>query len=183
MKKALVLFGVALCAFVGVQAEEKADCLKEGDGVAAFNVVDVTGPSAGEKLCYRCRYGARPVVSIFARDVDDKVASLVKEVDTVVGKNKEEKKMAAFVVLLSDNPDDQTEKLKTMAAKKEIKDTPLTTFEGTAGPPEYKIQKDAEVTVMMWVDGKVKVNEVVKKSDLSKEKIASIVKNTDKILN
>jgi hypothetical protein len=183
MKKALVLFGVALCAFVGVQAEEKSDCLKEGDGVAAFNVVDVTGPSAGEKLCYRCRYGSRPVVSIFARDVDDKVASLVKEVDAVVGKNKEEKKMAAFVVLLSDEPDAQTDKLKKVAEKQQIKDTPLTTFEGTAGPPEYKIAKDAEVTVMMWVDGKVKVNQTVKKADLNKEKIAAIVKDTSKILN
>ena len=46
--------------------EKKADCLKVGDGVAPFNVVDVTGPRAGEKLCYRCSYGSRPVVSISA---------------------------------------------------------------------------------------------------------------------
>lgn len=182
MKKVLVLFGVALCANIGLMAAEKAECLNEGDRVAAFNVVDVTGPAAGEKLCYRCRYGNRPVVSIFARDVNEDVASLVKQVDSVVGKNKDAK-MAAFVVLLSDNPDDQSAKLKAVAEKQEIKDTPLTTFEGTAGPPEYKISKDADVTVMMWVDGKVKVNESLKKGDLNKDKIAALVKSTDKILD
>lgn len=182
MKKVLMLLAVAACANTGLFAEEKADCLKEGDGVAAFYVNDVTGPSAGEKLCYRCRYGSRPVVSVFAREVNDNVAALVKEVDGVVDQN-EDKKMAAFVVVLTDNPEKQNDALKTVAEKQSIKHTPLTTFDGVAGPPEYKIAQDADITVMMWVDGKVKVNESLKKSDLTKEKIASLVKSTGKILN
>jgi hypothetical protein len=182
MKKALMLLAVAVAANTGLRAEEKADCLAEGDAVAAFYVTDVTGPAAGEKLCYRCRFGNRPVVSVFAREMNDNVASLVKQVDEVVGKNADNK-MAAFVVLLSDDPETQNDSLKAIAEKQQIKNTPLTTFDGAAGPAEYKIAKDADITVMMWVEGKVKVNESLKKGDLNKEKIAALVKNTDKILN
>ncbi|MBX3441474.1 MAG: hypothetical protein KF774_03645 [Planctomyces sp.] len=182
MKKVLALLAVACVANTGLFAEEKPECLAEGDSVAAFYVTDVTGPAAGEKLCYRCRYGNRPVVSIFAREMNEEVAALVKEIDGVVGGNKE-KKMAAFVVLLSDQPEAQNDKLKAVAEKQQIKETPLTTFDGAAGPAEYKIAKEADITVMMWVDGKVKVNETLKKDQLSKDKIATLKKSTDKILN
>jgi hypothetical protein len=177
-----MLLAVACVANTGLWAEEKSDCLKAGSDVAPFHVVDVTGPSAGEKLCYRCKYGDRPVVSIFAREMNDDVANLTKQVDAVVGKNAD-KKMAAFVVLLSDQPEAQEAKLKSVQKSQDLKNTPLTTFDGVAGPPEYKIAKNADVTVMMWVDGKVKVNESLKKSELNKEKITTLVKETDQILN
>ena len=66
---------------------------------------------------------------------------------------------------------------------KKIKNTPLTNYEGEAGPAAYKISKDADITVLMWVDGQVKVNHAFKKSDLSKAKISELVKETSKILN
>ncbi len=182
MKKLLAVLSVACCATVAAWAEEKTDCLKEGDGVAAFYVTDVTGPSAGEKLCYRCKYGSRPVVTIFAKQMNDKVASLTKKIDEVVGSNKDAK-MAAFVVILTEDPEGQNDSLKTVATKQEIKHTPLTTFDGLAGPDKYKLSKDADVTVMMWVESKVKVNEALKAKDLTDEKIATLVKSTSKILN
>lgn len=182
MKKVLAALSVACCATVASWAAEKSECLAVGDQVAPFHVTDVTGPAAGEKLCYRCRYGARPVVSIFAKQMDSNVAALTKKVDTIVGEHSD-KKMAAFVVMLTEDPEQQTDTLKKVASKEEIKNTPITTFDGLAGPPEYKIAKDADVTVMMWVDGKVKVNESMKNSELNADKIASIAKSTDKILN
>ena len=183
MKKLLAVLSVMCCAAVAAVAEEKkADCLKVGDGVAPFNVVDVTGPRAGEKLCYRCAYSSRPVVSIFAKQMNDKVASLTKKIDEQVGQHKDEK-MAAFVVILTEDPEGQAAGLKAVAAKQELKNTPLTTFDGIAGPEDYKIAKDADVTVMMWVDSKVKVNESLKASELNDEKIAALVKSTSKILN
>ncbi|MBT5021107.1 hypothetical protein N9153_03175 [Planctomicrobium sp.] len=156
--------------------------LEVGDRVGAFYVKDVTGPAAGQKLCYRCRYGQKPVVSIFARNMDGNVASLVKSVDGVVSQNKA-KDMAAFVVLLSDAPEASEGNLKEVAKAKGISSTPLTTFDGVTGPPSYNISKDAEVTVMMWVGGQVKVSEELKASELTKEKINSLVGKTNTILN
>ena len=59
---------------------------------------------------------------------------------------------------------------------------PLTTFNGTKGPDGYKINSKADVTVMMWVDGKVKVSQGLSKSDLNKETIAKLVGETKSIL-
>ena len=93
----LVLFVAAAAA---VAAEPKAATLQVGDAVEAFYVKDVTGPAAGTELCYRCRYGNRPVISIFTRKVTDQVASLTKEVDATVGRHAD-KDLAGFVVVLT----------------------------------------------------------------------------------
>jgi hypothetical protein len=175
---ALLAVAVASPAF----AEDKAECLALGSKVGAFYVTDVTGPAAGEKLCYRCRYGARPVVSIFCREINDNVAALVKEVDTKVGANKEAG-MAAFVVLLSENPEADAQKLKDLAAKQGIQNTPLTTFDGAAGPAGYQVAKDADVTVMMWNESELKVNDAFKKGEFAQDKVAGVVGKTSTILN
>lgn len=179
MKKFLATVAAVVCvASVGLAADK----LELGSNVDAFYVKDVTGPAAGEKLCYRCRFGQRPVVSIFTRSVDGNVASLIKQVDATVGQN-DSKKMAAFVVVLTDNPEAQEGALKQVATAQGIKNTPLTTFDGAAGPGSYKIAQDSEVTVMMWVGSKLQVNESLKASDLTAEKVSEIVKQTGKILN
>ena len=121
------------------------------------------------------------MVSIFARNITDDLASLVKKIDKVVGENKG-KKMAAFFVLLSDDPDAAEPKLKELAKKHNIKNTPLTVFDGIAGPRNYKIAKDADVTVLMWTGQKVKVNHAFSKGGLNKETAKAIVADTSKIL-
>ena len=179
MKKLFAVLAV-LTACVSAQADEKS--LAIGESVAPFNVVDVTGPAAGEKLCYRCRYGNKPVVSVFARKMTPEVASLTKGIDGVVGAN-EAKKMAAFVVLMTDTPEASEAALKTVAKDQGIKHTPLTTFDGVAGPEEYKLAQDSEVTVMMWVGGKVAVNKSYKAGELTAAAIEASLKDTAKILN
>ncbi len=184
MKKLVATtFALVIAAGVAVGvADELKSGLPLGDKVPAFNVKDVTGPNKGTSLCYRCQYGARPVVTIFTRTMDDNVAKLVKEVDGLVGKNGE-KQMKAFVVVLTDSPDEQEKKLTEVASKNEIKNVPLTVFDGPAGPPNYKIAKDAEVTVMMWNKSEVKANQAFAKGKFDKKAVESVVADTAKILN
>ncbi len=183
MKKMIALAAAALLSVsYFAQAADKAECLEVGSKVGAFYVTDVTGPEAGKKLCYRCKYGNRPVVTIFSRNVDDQVASLVKGVDDVVGKN-QDKSMAAFVVLLSDNPEKSADTLKKTADSAGVKHTPLTTFDGQAGPEGYKIAKEADTTVMMWVNGELKINETYKQGKLDSAAVSKLVGETKTILN
>ena len=181
MKKFVASVAAALfCCSAAIAAELKSG-LEVGEAPGAFYVQDVTGPSAGkDPLCYRCQYNKRPVVAIFTRKVDDKVASLVKQIDSKVAKNGD-KKMAAFVVVLSDDPAANEAKLKELAKKEGIK-IPLTTFENAAGPEDYKISKDAEVTVLEWVESKVKVNHSFAAGKLDDEGIKAVVSDTAKIL-
>jgi hypothetical protein len=184
MKSVLSLSVLASAIFASgaVQAADIESGLQVGEYPGAFNVADVTGPSAGQKLCYRCRYGSQPVVSIFARKIDDNVTKLVKEIDGVVGKHRDER-MAAFVVLLTDSPDDAEGQLKKVASDNKIGHTPLTVFENTVGPAKYKINKDADVTVMMWVESDVKVNHAFAADALNADAISKVVSDTQKILN
>ena len=179
-----VLAVTALCFGYRLTAEEKAaECesgLKVGKSVPAFQVRDITGPNKGKQLCYRCAYGARPVVTIFAQKLDDNVTSLVKQLDGVVAKN-EEKDMRAFVVFLTDDADSLKPKLEELAEKEGIS-IPLTVAaDGASGPRNYELNPDAKYTVMMWSKHKVVVNHAGK-DDLNKAKVREIVKDTAKVL-
>ena len=121
------------------------------------------------------------MVNIFTREITDNLTSLVKQIDEQVGANSDQK-MAGFVVLLTDDPDAAEPRLKELAEKNKISNTPLTVYDGVAGPENYKIAEKADVTVMMWVGGEVKVNHVFEKGKLDRKSVAMIVKDTAKIL-
>jgi hypothetical protein len=120
-------------------------------------------------------------VSIFAREVTDNLASLVKQIDEQVGKN-QNKQMAAFFVLLAEDEDAAAGKLAELAKKHGIKNVPLTVFDGTAGPPDYKIAKDADVTVLLWRKQTVKANHAFAKGALDKKGAEAIIADASKIL-
>ena len=128
------------------------------------------------------------MVSIFAREITDDLTSLVKELDRVVGENGKAKKkkkvkgkakgqqpMAAFVVLLSDDPDADEKTLQALAKKEGIKNVPLTIFDGISGPPRYKIAKDADVTVMMWAGLTVKSNHAFAEGEFNADSVGKIL--------
>ncbi len=182
MRKFLGVLAAALVLPAALIAADKVESgLKEGASVPAFNVRDITGPAKGETLCYRCRYGSQPVVTVFAREMNDSVKDLVKKIDKKVGENKDHK-MAAFVVVLTNDPDSVEPKLTKLASESKIKHTPLTVIEGDAGPEGYKIGKDAEVTVMMWVEGKVKSNHAYGKGKFDAKAVETVLADTSKIL-
>jgi hypothetical protein len=111
---------------------------------------------------------------------------LVKQIDEQVANNTD-KKLASFVVLLSDDPDADEAKLKQLAEKAGIKtgkeaNVPLTIYDGMAGPPNYKIAKEAEVTVLHWKGQKTVVNHAYAKGKLDKAAVKEIVESTAKIL-
>lgn len=184
MKKSLMACAALVVASIGlaVAAEKVQSGLEKGAKVPAFYVKDITGPAKdGEELCYRCRYGSQPVVTVFAKEMTEEVAALTKELDGVVAKNRDQK-MAGFVVLLSNDPEKAAPSLAKTAEKMKIEQLPLTTFNGTAGPKGYKINEKANVTVMMWVDGTVKVSEGFNKGELTKDAISKVVAETKQIL-
>ncbi len=117
------------------------------------------------------------MVSVFTRSITDNLASLVKQIDTAVAKNKKAQ-LKAFVVVLSDDPDLDEPKLKALAKKHGIKNVPLTVFDGVAGPPSYKIQKGAETTVLMWRRGRVTRNHGFEKGKLDKAALKTLATDT-----
>ena len=172
MRRGVSLVVAACLAASAVWAAEVQSGLGKGEFVPAFNVTDVTGPAKGTELCYRCRYGDRPVVCIFAKELTPEVAQLTKAMDEVVAKNGDAR-MAGFLVVLNDS-DKAEAALKAAADKHKIGKIPLTTSKEAHGPSGYKLNPSADVTVMMWVDSAVKVSKGLGQADLKKETIEEI---------
>ena len=122
------------------------------------------------------------MVAIFTRRLTDDLTGLVKKVDETVAKN-QNKKMRAFVVYLTDDPDASEAKLKATATKLGLSpSTPLTVFQTSEGPGSYKLSRDADVTVLLWSKLKVKANHAFGKAPLTEEAVKTVLADTAKIL-
>ena len=79
---AAVVFGASLAT------AEVTSGPQVGDSVGAFTVTKVAGNpddgfAVGRSGCYRCKTGSKPVVMVFARSADEKLAKLLKKIDEV----------------------------------------------------------------------------------------------------
>ena len=117
---------------------------------------------------------------IFAREVSDSLTSLVKKIDAATAKNSADK-MGSFVVFLGDD-EGMEKKLKDLAEKEKLEKTPLTIFAKPNGPEDYEIAKDADVTVVLYTKGVVKVNHAFKKGELHPADVDKIVAELSTIL-
>jgi hypothetical protein len=124
-------------------------------------------------------YGSAPVVCVFARKTSEPLASLVKQIDRKIGENG---KLKSFVVIMPRKGENPAAELKKLADQAGIKHVPLTVGESPDGPPDYEIVKDADVTVLMWHRGMVKVNHAFK-GELTAKDIGAIVADIPKLLS
>jgi hypothetical protein len=115
---------------------------------------------------------------VFAREINDPLTGLVKKLDEV---NKDKgAKMGSVVVFLSD--DEAMEKaIKGLAEKQKVEKTTLMKA-NPAGPEDLHINKEADVTVLLYVGKTVKVNRAYKKGEFKTEEIEKVVNDLPKIL-
>ena len=161
-----------------------ADALKSGPQVnedvpGPFHPLNVTGASAGKKNCLYCQNGSNPVAVVFAREVTPEVTKLIKKLDACTAKHSD-CKMGSYVVFLSDK-EGLDKDLKSMADDQKLQKIILS-IDNPAGPQEYKISKDADVTVLLYTNHVVKTNRAFKKGELKDDCIDEIVKEVPKIL-
>jgi hypothetical protein len=116
---------------------------------------------------------------IFAREVTGPLTSLVKKIDAETVKNSN-KKMGSFIVFLSDK-EGLDKELKDFAKKQNIKEL-VFTVDNVAGPEAYKVDKDADITVVLYYKQKVEANYAFRKGELNDQKIDQIVKDVSKII-
>jgi len=174
------LLGLALLLGGLVAADKVKSGPQVGDEVPGpFHPLNVTGPNAGEKLCLYCKNGSNPVAMIFAHEVSTPLIQLIKKIDAATAKHEDEK-LGSFVVFLGDTGDLE-KKLKEVADKENIKHTILS-VDNPAGPQAYKVAKNADVTVVLYTDHKVKANYAFAKGELKDKDINTIVASLSKIL-
>jgi len=151
--KSLIAGCVALALGAAlVLSAAQAEDLKSGPEkkiAGPFDVKAITGAKAGDTFCYVCKFNGekRPaVVLIFSQKADDNIAKLVKAVD---GIQKNNEKLGTVLVGIGGVQSADLEKLQSTHKLT----TALTVAEDKDGPPAYKLNKDAAVTVLIYSKG------------------------------
>lgn len=174
------LFAVALVLVAG-STLIAADAVKSGPQVGQkvpgpFHPLNVNGEFANEKHCLFCEYGEAPVAMIFAREATPAVVKLAQKLDAAAAKAKE---MGACMIFCSDSAD-LAKTLKDTATKANLKKVVLA-VDNPAGPKGYEVAKDAEVTVLLYVDRKVVGNLSFKKGEFDEKAVETVVAALSKL--
>jgi hypothetical protein len=89
--------------------------------------------------------------------------------------------MGSFIVFVGAD-DGMEKKLKDLADKEKLEHIVVAAMDAPAGPPRYKVAKDADVTVVLYQRQTVKANYAFKKGELKDKDIDKIVGDVKKIL-
>ena len=81
--------------------------------------------------------------------------------------------LKAWMTLLTANAD--LDALAKWAQKQGIKDSPVGAFEDADGPPAYKLHKDADVTVLLFVNQKVVANFAFRAGELNEKQVGAVL--------
>jgi hypothetical protein len=116
-------------------------------------------------------------VLVFAREINDPLASLAKKLDAEVGKKKSTK---ALIMLLTDS-DNGEKQLKEFAEKNGLKNVNLG-VDNPTGPPNWKIAKDASVTAIFYKARKIEANHAFGKADFNNKAVETVMGSMPKIV-
>lgn len=186
--KYLVLAAALLTAGESQAADAPKSGVPPGKFVSGFESVKCAGAKAdgvkiGAQLCYVCKYEERPVVLIFARKTSANLGRLVAELDKAVVKHAD-KRLGAIVALIGAKRESLHARAKRLGTKHKIQKIPIIVpvKEIENGPADFKLNPKAELTVMIYVEGKVKVNRAFAAGGLGKKEIQSVLRDLAKIL-
>ena len=179
---------VAVALVAGVAfAEEIKSGLQPGERIPAFDVVKVAGAvddgvDVGDQLCYRCKYGARPMVMVFTRSTDKSVAELAQQLNDLVAKNSEQQ-LRAFVNVIGENRDALETSAKKFGTSNKLSNVPVVVpVEFENGPGNYGVTETAEVTVILAKGSKVIANHAFAPGKFDEAGVKSVVGSVPQLL-
>jgi hypothetical protein len=173
----LILFLVAPTS----AAEPCQSGLKVGQKPGPYSSVISTGPNRGQSYCYICETADRPAVVIFARGLNDSLGKLVEQLDKAVAEQKKAE-LRAWVTFLSTDQPGLDPQLVKWSEKHALRNVSLGVFEDANGPPSYRLAREADVTILLFVKRKVVANFAFREKELTKAKREEVLKALPKIL-
>jgi hypothetical protein len=174
MKKHLVA-GLTLVVFAG--AAFAADAIKSGPQTGekvpgVFEPLNINnGEKSGQKNCLYCQFGQDASVMVFAREVNPSVKTLINKLDTCPAKT---------CVIFCSDAKGLDKNLETLVKDAKVKSCILA-IDNPAGPEDYKIAKEADVTVLVYKERKVAANFAFKKGEMKDKDIDAILAEAAKI--
>jgi hypothetical protein len=140
-----------------------------------------TGEKRGASHCYICETGDHPAVAVFARSSSAPLAKLVGELEKALAEHKDVN-LRAWVTFLNDDQPNLDAKLIKWGQDHAIRRVPLGVFEDAGGPPGYRLARDADVTVLLFVKQQVVANFAFRSGELNDERVAEVMKALPRIV-
>lgn len=144
-----------------------------------FKPLNINGPDAGKNSCLYCRFGSRPVVMIFAREVTPALRSLVQQLEKLEAAHADGD-MGGCIIVCNETPG-IPEMLGEMARQDQLKNVILAVTKN-AGPEAYKLAGDAEVTVLLYNHTTVVANHSYRKGELDAQQIETVIADAVKLV-
>jgi hypothetical protein len=178
---------VAVTCLSSASAGELKSGLQPGKRIGPFYVTKVAGATEdgvekGDNLCYRCKYGGRPMVMVFTRDTGKQVQGLVKQLDKLVAKHTEEE-LKAFVNVLAEDKKEAEKTAKQLVTKTKAEQVPsVVPNEFENGPDDYGINPKADVTIILANGGTVVANHAFTKGQLNKKSLKAVLSDLAELI-
>lgn len=175
------LFAVVVA--VGASAFAADPCVSGvpvGKRPGPYSFLVATGPQKGQQTCYICEQEDKPTAVVFARTLSDPLGKLLTKLDaeTVARKDTGFK---TWMTHLTEKAD--LDKLSDWAKKQALKSVPVGGFEDADGPPAYLLNKDADVTVLLFVKKKVAANFAYRPGELTDDAVGEVLKAVPKLFD
>jgi hypothetical protein len=179
----LCLFScLSVFAVVGSSAAEPCQSgLQPGQKPGPYTFVVSTGPQRGQLYCYICETADRPAVVVFARSLSEPLAKLARGLDRAMTEHKSAG-LRCWVTFLHDDQPALDPKVVQWGQQHAIRSVPLGVFEDANGPPAYRLAREAEVTVLLFVKQKVIANFAFRAGELTDEKVAEVLQTVPKLV-
>jgi len=175
---------LALGCFVSGASAAEEPCvsgLKAGQRPGPYAAVVSVGPNRGQLHCFICETADKPAAVVFARQMTDPLGKLVQGLDKAVLAHKTAGLRSWVTFLSADQPALDPQVVK-WGKKHGLGNVSLAVFEDPDGPPSYRLARDAEVTVLLFVKQKVVRNFAFRTGALNDKKIAEVLKALPEIV-
>ena len=150
-----------------------------GQRPGPYSFLIATGPDRGKQECYVCAQGDKPTVIVFGRALSPATGKLLAALDAEAVGCKDAR-LKCWFTQLADAAD--LDALGKWSQSYGLKSLTVGACEDPDGPPGYKLNAEAEVTVLMFVGKKVVVNVALRADELTAERVAEVRAGVAKIL-
>lgn len=169
---------LTLIASVSPAADPIVSGIPVGKRPGPYSFLVATGAQRGQQTCYICEQADKPTAVVFARTLSDPLGKLLVQLDAEAVTRKDSG-FKVWMTHLADTAD--LDGLAKWGQKQGLKNLPIGAYEDADGPPAYKLHKDVDVTVLLFVKQKVVANFALSKDDVTAAKIEAIRKAVPKL--
>jgi hypothetical protein len=176
----LILLLAVVAEPLSLAADPCVSGVPVGKRPGPYSFLVATGPQRGQPTCYICEQheGGKPAVVVFGRTLSAPLGKLLARLDTA-GAAKKDTGYKVWMTQLVETAD--LDGLAKWAQGQGLKSVPVGAFEDTTGPPAYRLSRDADVTVMLFVKEKVVANFAFRAGELDDKAIEGVVKAVPKL--